>query len=266
MAADKLTLSSYNPATSAPDLLQQIVEIQRLADEAVSALVVRQRSQGDSLAEAAHILDLTEDRLRKKYVPRDVDRSLSNRSRPRPAPLTQTAPAAPGTPAQLRWPRQRMACALTRMKHGSGRLQSEIARRLKVDQSYVSRMLSGERDVSWQYVLAICDVCGGDPTLMKPLWDTAAGVPPSGDAVLYLRTYLQALRYANGSPSFESILQSTQGTITADDLRQALKGPGFPPWHVVSPITTALLGLPDTVRPLWRRAQTAFEAAPEIYS
>jgi hypothetical protein len=44
---------------------------------------------------------------------------------------------------------------------------------------------------------------GGDPELMKPLWEAAAAVQPSNadDPVRYLHTYMQALHYALAKPN-----------------------------------------------------------------
>ncbi|MGW0608681.1 helix-turn-helix domain-containing protein [Streptomyces sp. NPDC002640] len=242
-------------------MAHRLVELEDLIEEAKAALVVRQRSRGEPLKALAPILDLSEDRLRKKYVPQAVDEQLVKRSRPR---RTRSGPS-PGksadanAPAFQRLPAQRMASALTRMKNGSGRRQREIAQALEVDDSYVSRMLSGERFASWRHVRVICEVCDGDEQLMKPLWQVAAGVPPadSDDRVGYLRTYLKALRYANGWPSEQTILASAQDSITLEDLRQAFDGPGVPGWPVVAQLTAALQALPETARPLWRRAQSA---------
>ncbi|MFD8393029.1 helix-turn-helix domain-containing protein [Streptomyces sp. NPDC059680] len=65
------------------------------------------------------------------------------------------------------------------MKEGSGRRQRELAEQMGVHESYVSRMLSGQREVSWRHVRIICEECGIDPRLMKPLWEAAANVQPS---------------------------------------------------------------------------------------
>ncbi|MFF8983822.1 helix-turn-helix domain-containing protein [Streptomyces globisporus] len=155
-----------------------------------------------------------------------------------------------------------MACALTLMRAQSRVSQRVLASRMRNDPSYVSRILSGGRDASWQHVLAICDLCNGDSALMKPLREVASNVPPTGgDPTRYLHTYLRAWRYAAGSPSTETTLASTQHAIAAADLRQALDGPGTPAWLVVRTITSALWGLPDITLPLWRRTAACQETS-----
>ncbi|MFJ3713748.1 helix-turn-helix transcriptional regulator [Streptomyces sp. NBC_01267] len=260
--SEELMQSAYGIATPTTELLDRVVAIKSLTQEAIGALVVRQRSQGEPLGELAEILERTEDRLRKKYNPHIVDQALTSRHRPRrTTPDNQTAADLPDTPNPLRQPRQRLASALTLMWNGSHISQRELADRMKIHPSYVSRILSGQRDVSWQHVKAISDTCGGNSALMKPLWETAARVRPSAaEPVQALRTYLQALHYAAGSPSDETLLASAQH-ITATELRQALDGPGVPVWQVVARLTTVLHGLPDTIRPLWRQAHANAETS-----
>ncbi|MYS40161.1 helix-turn-helix domain-containing protein [Streptomyces sp. SID5998] len=259
--SETLMNSAYGVAAPTTEMLQLVVALDHLAQEATAVLVVRQRSQGEPLRELEQILGRSGDRLRKKYSPRAVDEAIRTRRRPQRATLPQPTPAGPLTPNLLRTPRQRLACALTIMQRGSGRRQRDIAHRIGIDESYVSRMLSGQRELSWKYVVAICEVCGGDTELVKPLWEVAAGVPFPDDTppVQYLRTYLQALRYAAGSPAPEKILESAQHRITADDLDLALHGPGVPSWSTVAELAAALQSLPDAAKPLWRRAQTAAE-------
>ncbi|MFE3431147.1 helix-turn-helix domain-containing protein [Streptomyces sp. NPDC059171] len=264
--AEELLHKTHNPDTPATDLVGTVAELTRLTEEATAALVVRQRSQGKPLKQLTPPLGLTEDRLRKKYNPQAVDLRLASRSRPRPelpgSRLPEDTSGPPSPKNRLREPGQRLACALTLMRAQSRISQRVLADRMRIDPSYVSRILSGERDASWQHVLAICEFCNGDSTLMKPLWEVAAHVPPSGgNPTRYLHTYLRALRYAAGSPSTGTILASTQNTIAAADLHQALEGPGTPAWLVVRAITNALWGLPDITLPLWRKATACQETS-----
>ncbi|MBZ6100739.1 helix-turn-helix domain-containing protein [Streptomyces olivaceus] len=231
-------------------------------DEAIGVVVVRQRAQGMPLADLAPIARLTEDRLRKKYDPLSVDRALATRDRPKPVASAQNTASGASIPT-LRQPGQRLACALTLMRNGSGRRQRELAEKMGVHESYISRMLSGQRDVSWSHVRIICEVCGTDPELMKPLWEVSADVQPSDtdDPVEYLRTYLRGLHYASGSPEPRVVLAAAQHTLSANDVHRALHGPGVPDWPVIDRLTIALQSLPNLARPLWRRAQTAAEGA-----
>lgn len=264
VVSDEFLHKTHSATTPTTELLRTVVELGRLVQEAVSALVVRHRSQGEPLSDLAPSLRLTEDRLRKKYKPATVDESLSSRTRPRRAP-TGTHRHGDDVPAPknlLRSPRQRLACALTLMQARSGVSQRELAERLEVHPSYVSRILSGERDASWKHVMTIAKCCEGNSDLLKPLWEAAAGVRPTGaEPARYLRTYLTALLYAAGSPTTETILASTQNTISEAELKQALGGPGVPAWLVVKQLTHALQGVPEITRPLWRSAFSSTESS-----
>ncbi|MEV3850410.1 helix-turn-helix transcriptional regulator [Streptomyces microflavus] len=261
VVSDALMHKTYGVATPTADLVDTVLELRRLTEEAVAAIVVRQRSQGEPLSDLASSLDLTVDRLRKKYVPKTVDQALAARRRPNRRAATARPPDdVPAPKNLLRRPRQRLACALTRMQKQAGITQQALAAHMNVDPSYVSRLLSGERELSWQHVKAIVDCCDGTPDLVKPLWEAAAGVEPTGtDPARYLRTYLQALRYANGSPSDRAVIASSQHAISIADLRQALQGRAVPEWPVVSQLVTALQGLPEVALPLWRRARSSTE-------
>jgi transcriptional regulator with XRE-family HTH domain len=263
VVSESLMLNAYSATTPNTDLLQLLVDLRELVDEAIGVVGVRPRAQGESLAELEPIAKRTQDRLRKKYNPTSVDRALATRRRPSPATPAHSTETAADVPT-LRHPRQRLATALTRMKEGSGRRQRELAVKMGVDESYASRMLSGQRATHWKYVKIICEVCGVDPKLMKPLWEVAAGVQPSDteDPVTYLRTYLQGLHYAFGSPEPKIILNAAQHALSTDDLDRALYGPGVPDWPVIDRLTFALQSLPTVARPLWRRAQSAAENGP----
>ncbi|MEE1931263.1 helix-turn-helix transcriptional regulator [Streptomyces sp. TRM 70351] len=246
---------------SAEELLQKAAGLHALFEDVIATLVVRQRSEGKPLDELAVILERSADRLRKKYPPQDIDRTITKRSRPRrpasklPSP---TEPPDPPDPQPLqRLPRQRLASALTRAWQISGLTQAVLADRMGIDPSYVSRLLSGERDASWKHVKLICDVCQADTALMQSLWDAANGdgVPrPSDNPARDLRTYLKALLYAAGSPSSETVLASAQHTISATALHLALEGPGVPPRAVVKQLAVTLQSQPDTALALWSRA------------
>ncbi|MFD8732747.1 helix-turn-helix domain-containing protein [Streptomyces sp. NPDC059611] len=137
--------------------------------------------------------------------------------------------------------------------------QRVLAGRMRVDLSYVSRILSGERDASWQHVLVIYDLprrCRPDEAPVGDGRERATQrwrpdpLPPHLPPGPALHRRL---------PPTRTILASTQNTITAADLRQALEGPGTPTWLVARTITDALWGLPDLTLPLWRSATTRME-------
>ncbi|MFH7340689.1 helix-turn-helix domain-containing protein [Streptomyces sp. KHY 26] len=262
VVSEDLLIRAYSGTTPNTELLQDLIALRDLVEEAIGVVVIRQRAQGKPVEDLAQVARLSGDRLRKKYDPTSIDRALTTRHRPKP--VTTPHPAAAGT--QLRHPGHRLASALSRMQNGSRCRQWELAERMGVHESYVSRMLSGERFVHWKYVKIICEMCGVEPERMKPLWDASAGVQPSDteDPVQYLRTYLQGLHYALGSPAPEVILTAIHRMISADDISRALYGPGVPDWRVTERLTFVLQSLTSITRPLWRRAQAAAENNPAV--
>ncbi|MFF5435449.1 helix-turn-helix domain-containing protein [Streptomyces griseofuscus] len=260
--SEDLLAGAYSEAAPSIELLQRLVGLKDLVEEAIGVVVVRHRAQAQPLKDLVPIARLTEDRLRKKYDPTSIDCALDTRHRPESVTTVHPGAATAGTPT-LRRPGQRLAAALSLMQRGSGRRQWELAERMGVHASYVSRMLSGERFISWKYVRVICEMCGTDPERMKPLWEAAAGVPTSNTEAPgeYLRTYLQGLHYALGSPPPEALLAAIQRIISADDIARALYGPGIPDWPVIERLTFVLQSLTTITRPLWRRAQMAAESS-----
>lgn len=268
VVADAFINRTSDTTAPATELLSFVNNLDALMQEAVAALVVRQRSEGKPLGPLAAMLNLSEDRLRKKYDPQTTDMALATRSRPlRAAQGSQQPEDPPTTKNSLRAPHQRLACALTRTWKASGVSQRALATHMNVDPSYVSRLLSGEREVTWRHVKLIVDTCGGNHELVKPLWEVATGVQTSGtDPLRALRSYLRALRYAAGSPSDKRILASVQHTLSKSELHHAFEGTGVPTWLVVQQLTIALQSLPEITRPLWRKANSSVEAAGRTIS
>ncbi|MFE3074232.1 helix-turn-helix domain-containing protein [Streptomyces sp. NPDC059247] len=258
IVADMLIGRSHDEAILDTDLLNTAIAMRTLSEQMIAALVVHRRSEGKPLDDFAHDLHLTVDRLRKKYPPERTEQELAARRRPQRINRRGTT-EPPDTRLRLRHPRQRLACAMTLTFRASEvRSQRELAEHMGIDASYVSRLLSGHRDASWQHVKRISEVCQGDQELLQSLWDAAASGQPriTTSPCQDLRTYLRALLYAAGSPDEKTVLRSTQGTLTADELRQALEGPRIPSWVAVKQLTLALQSLPQITLPMWRRAQS----------
>ncbi|MET7344670.1 helix-turn-helix domain-containing protein [Streptomyces sp. NPDC005547] len=256
LVADALINRASDDTATTIQLFALVRTVAELSQEATGALVVRQRSQGEPLDELALMAGRSVDRLRRKYHPHTTDQNLAKRDRPMHAPnFVRWAQGVPTPKNSLRLPHQRLACALTRTWKQSGIPQRTVAQHMNVDPSYVSRMLSGQRDVTLRNMKMIVDACEGNLELVKPLWDAANSVRPTVDPTHALRAYLRALRYAAGSPSEKQILTSLKQGITKAELRQAFDGPGVPEWQVVQQLTAALQSLPEISRSLWSNAR-----------
>ncbi|MFI2740950.1 helix-turn-helix domain-containing protein [Streptomyces sp. NPDC018711] len=262
LLADSFMTDSAGQKTSTTELLRKAADLRSLTDESIKALVVAHRSEGKPLDEIAPVLSLSEDRLRKKYIPDQAAQELATRRRPpHPLPVLLSSEDPPDPRNLMRHPRHRLAAGLhqTYIRSSSVSSQRALAERMGIDPSYVSRMFSGERDTSWRYVKSICEACEGDLELMQSLWDAAAtGKPrPTDNPVRDLQTYLKALRYAAGLPDEKTILTSTRQALTSTDLHQAFEGASVPAWPVIRQLTVALQSLPQITLPLWRRAHSS---------
>ncbi|WP_371099174.1 helix-turn-helix domain-containing protein [Streptomyces sanglieri] len=256
--AETFVARASDPSAVTTDLLECTVQLTRLMEDTTAALVVRQRSRGEPLTDLEPVLKVSADRLRRKYPPRTVDRELATRKRPVLAFGSQRAvKRAMPKKASLRDPHQRLACALTLMWKQSGIPQRELALRMNIHRSYLSRILSGERSATLAYVELIAKECAGstETEFATLLWKIAADDPVSTtDPVHTLRTYFQALNYAAGSPREDRLISSAPRGITTAELRWAFHGPGVPQWTVYHRLATALQSKPEFALPLWRNA------------
>ncbi|WNI34372.1 hypothetical protein [Streptomyces sp. ITFR-6] len=80
VVADAFINRTSDTAAPATELLSFVNNLDTLMQEAVAALVVRQRSEGKPLGPLAAKLNLSEDRLRKKYDPQTIDVALRVRN------------------------------------------------------------------------------------------------------------------------------------------------------------------------------------------
>lgn len=261
--AETLMLGTYNNAPPA-ELAQQCQHMADLTDGWKGTLVVHERSLGRRLDDIADAFGRSEDRLRKKYPFQNVDQYLLDR-KPPSTPRQARKKTITSSPQQPVWrdPSQRLAAALDRMVKQSPYSQRELADRIGISPSYISRMVSGTRRASWQHVTRMCKKCRVDPELFKPLWEVAYSVPAeTDDPAEYLRTYLRALHYAAGSPNEDAVLAS-MSALTAHQLWQALNGPDVPDWGVIAQVVTALQGLSGTAELMWERARNAPRTGPD---
>ncbi|MFG3370357.1 helix-turn-helix domain-containing protein [Streptomyces sp. NPDC048156] len=244
---------------STVDILRFGPILQRLKEDLDAAAVGRGRALGESADSLAQQLALSPETLRKKLSPEKIEHRLGSRKRPTAVGHAARKSSHRSPTRQLRSPQQRLAAALSYLQRRSSHSQQYLAQELKASPSYVSRLLSGQRQASWKHVKILAQACGTDPELLRPLWNTALGSPPPAhvDPVDYLRTYLAALKLAHGAPDDQSLAASTKGVLSQADVTQAFTGPGLPTWEVARYLASALSSHPDDIRPLWRAANSA---------
>ncbi|WP_338704002.1 helix-turn-helix transcriptional regulator (plasmid) [Streptomyces sp. Q6] len=230
--------------------------VQRLMDDLESAAVGRGRSRGESPEQLAAAIGLSLERLRKKHHPALTEQRLSHRTRP-------AAGQGPGSRRrdQAASPQdyRRLLAALSFLLRKNALTQKALAQQMGFTPSYVSRLLSGERTLSWRYVTKMTELCGREPDLLRPLWNAAfATSPPVGtDPVQYLRDHLCALRLAVGNPADADLLKAGRPELTERHLQMSFTGPGVPSWETVRLLARTLSCSAEDLQPLWRTASAA---------
>ncbi|MFJ9131286.1 helix-turn-helix domain-containing protein [Streptomyces sp. NPDC102340] len=230
--------------------------MQRLMDDLECATVGRGRSRGESPDQLAAAVALSPERLRKKHTPTATEHRMLNRSRPQADQHTGARRRDHiASPQNYR----RLLAALSFLQRTTPLTQKVLAQQLGFTSSYVSRLLSGERTLSWRHVTKMTELCGHDPGLLRPLWNAAfATSPPVGtDPVQYLRDHLHALRLAVGNPSDMDLLKAGQPELNSHHLQMSFTGPGVPSWETVRLLARTLSCSSEDIQPLWRTASAA---------
>ncbi|MFJ2191553.1 helix-turn-helix domain-containing protein [Kitasatospora sp. NPDC087861] len=192
-----------------------------------------------------------------------------------PADDDGTAPtddgSPPGRPGGRPDPAQ-LSRALSHLQRCSGATLKALARSAGVSPSYISRVLSGEKMPSWPVTKAMTDACGGKPTDLRILWETARGARPQpplirhstcsliADAEATLRSTLRGLHLAAFSPPPAKICEQADGPLSPSDVKGLLEDTTsrpVPDWTVVEKVVDALNANEDVVRPLWEHVQVA---------
>ncbi|MFD9223460.1 helix-turn-helix domain-containing protein [Streptomyces sp. NPDC060064] len=177
---------------------------------------------------------------------------------PRPAPISPPRPAGGfpdtdnGPPAD--GPAATFARALSHLQRTSDKTLRALGQEARVDPSYVSRVLSGERLPSWKVTRKVASACGGDPEEQRPLWDAARGYRVVQPASLHAA--LRGLHLSAACPDATLIRQRTHNTVSVEDITGMLNGTRVPDWDLVDHLVGARHGQADTIRPLWDAART----------
>ncbi|MFF3750581.1 helix-turn-helix domain-containing protein [Streptomyces sp. NPDC002018] len=263
--SDRLTALVAQQTYDPGEILTISEQLANLAEDLAASGVGYGRAMGMRNGYLYAHLNLSPERLRKKYSASEVDRRLADHAPvcdavARSATAGQSHTASGGD--DPRSPSRRLIAALLHLHATSGHTQAALAKALSVHPSYVSRLLRGQRPVSWNHVKAICAQSGITADTLQPLYQTAMGsLNPSllspGNAPTNFRHYLEGLRLASGNPHDEALLALVKGTVTDTDLRAAFHGPALPEWTVTRRLAAALTSHPEDIKPLWDAARAA---------
>ncbi|MFJ8536854.1 helix-turn-helix domain-containing protein [Streptomyces sp. NPDC093591] len=252
-------------------LLGRAAELTREVDYYVCAAVHDARLQGtgwDTVAAAAAVSPATaRSRWAEKTVRRRLERRASERSaaRQREAAGNVAQPRPDGQerePSGER-PSGKLAAALSHLHRSSGLTIREVADKMELSPSYVSRILSGERVPAWPVVEALASLFDGDPDELAVLWENTQGLTPPArrplpDETARLNAALRGLYLAAASPSPARIHEASGGALSLSTIKDILDGRLVPDWKTTVTFVRAIGGTPADVRPQWEAVHYAF--------
>ncbi|MFE0520852.1 helix-turn-helix domain-containing protein [Streptomyces sp. NPDC058954] len=250
--------------------LGRAAELTREIEYYMGAAVHDARIQGanwDAIAAAASVSPGT---ARSRWAERSVRRRLQRYASERSV-ARQRDPAGHGVQARLAGPdgaspggpSGRLAAALSHLHRASGLTIREVADKMDLSPSYVSRILSGERVPVWPVVEALAHLFNGDPDELAVLWENAQGLtpparPPLPEAADRLHAALRGLYLAAASPPLTHIQKASGGTLSMRTVTDILDGKVVPDWKTTVNYVRAVGGSPADVRPLWEAVHYAF--------
>ncbi|MFI5987842.1 helix-turn-helix domain-containing protein [Streptomyces sp. NPDC051555] len=247
-----------------PSLLAQLHALPALLENAEAAVIHRARLDGESWNALAAPLDISPERLRKRWKSESLARRLKRVRRDR-ADHALTTTASTSKP-----PGQQLATALSFLQRKTGMTIADTAAEIGISPSHLSRVLSGDRRPSWPVVLQFVEVCDGALPELRDLWEashrpltpdtpTRPDAPTTqAEARKRLHTALRALYLADGCRTHESLrIAVGDGLLTNDQIRDILAGRDIPDWLRTSRLIYALRGHPTDLLPLWRAATTS---------
>ncbi|MDT0306396.1 helix-turn-helix transcriptional regulator [Streptomyces sp. DSM 44917] len=223
--------------------------LSRDIDAYVAAAVLDARHGGtkwEAVAEAARVSVAT---ARSKWRHSAVERLLRARAGERAPEVAPASPAGGGAGRLL-------VSAFFHLVRESGMPRPELARRLGVSPSHLSRTLAGHRLPGWDMTCSLALELGTQPAELRVLWESAHGlsapaVPSIPQAAAALHAALRGLHLAAGRPTPQEVRRRSEGALGAELVEDALAGRLVPPWERLAALVSALGGTPAHYRPLW---------------
>jgi len=230
-----------------------------------AAAVHEARVFGGSWAEVALAAGVSPDTARERWSEGRVRRLLDRRAA---EPLQLPAAGARAARAAVQPDRGTLlglAGALSFQLRQSALTMHEVARQAGVSQSFVSRVLAGERIPSWPVVHKLASVLGGDPEDLRFLWESAQGLTasprrPLEQAIARLHCAVRGLYMAAGQPELERLSPRLGTGLAADLVGAVLAGECVPDWPTTAALAAGLGGRVVELRPLWEDVHYAFLA------
>ncbi|MGG7568742.1 helix-turn-helix domain-containing protein [Streptomyces sirii] len=248
-----------------------------MVEDAEAAAIRLGRLQGEPWKALAQPMNVSPERLRKKWTEDKLDRRLHRRRNNRDHPASTarrrtpqegtTFPTEPDTGCMpTMTPRSQFASALSCLQRQTGQTIKETAEESCVSASYMSRIVNGTRLPSWDVAERITNVCGGDLAELRDLWEAAQRPPipdtdnrppaptQQEDAQRAFHAALRGVYPGANRPHLWALRHAMHDTVTISILTRTLKGSHIPDWPVVARLVFVLHGRPADLRPLWQAA------------
>lgn len=259
-----LRLLSANDGSSL-EPVQHAAQLAHTVDKLTAALVVRARSGNTPWELLGSALDMRPETARKTFrvarsgtprsaAPRTTDPVRS----PSPSGGWSTAPAVP---------QSRLAPVLARLARISRLSQRELASRMDVSPTQLSRILSGQRFPRWELVERLARICGADPVVLRQVWQEDQSrregeTRPSSEGTLHFA--LRELHLNAGAPDLRRLVQQCPHARDAGELAAVLCGTRDPSHGLLADLVTALDGDLEHFRTLWQDLDVPHERPPAV--
>ncbi|MFI2312608.1 hypothetical protein AMK17_19810 [Streptomyces sp. CB00072] len=136
----------------------------------------------------------------------------------------------------------------------------DVAVRAGLPRDAVTLSLGGELIASWPVTFMLTALLGGQPEVLRTVWETASGERELNEhtaveATRCVGDILRVLHVAADEPDTETLAALSQ--LAPDTIADALDGTRIPDWSETERLAVALSAEPSIVQPFWECWSTA---------
>jgi transcriptional regulator with XRE-family HTH domain len=254
--ADELAAAEHR-RDDLPKRLRLADRLQLAVEHFIAAAVHDARQDKAAWGQVAEAAGVSVEVARTRWSQSRVEAVLTRQRRRSPRRSTSTrmsgpADVLPGHQSPL----LALASALTCQFRASGLTMADVARKVGVSPSFVSRILTGEREPSWPVVHTLTTVLGGRPQELRHLWEclhmpTPAGRDPLDQALQQFQDAIHGLHLAAYKQPLSRVCQRAAPPLELEAVEQIMRGDVVPDWPTAAALATALGGSAAHLRPLW---------------
>ncbi|MGW1767304.1 helix-turn-helix domain-containing protein [Streptomyces sp. NPDC002073] len=154
----------------------------------------------------------------------------------------------------------------------SRQASKDVAEKIDISPSYLSRLLSGERFPTWELTRRFARACGADPEVLRTVWETErlsdrdrTGPSPTVDEgpplaeLARLHQAIHTLHLRASRPTPKDIAPASNWALSTTEAAAVLEPGHLPPWPVVKIFAGLLGGKVDYFKDLWDAADAEQE-------